>query len=51
MPHELDEDKLKVIQSVSKEWPVKLNLEESIDIRFDWHYEKVWYYFKIFYFK
>jgi len=41
MPHELDEDKLKVLQSVSNECPVKLNLEESIDIRFNWHYEKV----------
>ena len=41
MPHELDEDKLKVLQSVSNECPVKLNLEESIDIRFKWHYEKV----------
>ena len=41
MPHELDKDKLKVLQSVSKDCPVKLNLEESIDIRFNWHYEKV----------
>ena len=41
MPHELDADKFKVFQKVSQECPVKINLEESIDIRLNWHYEKV----------
>tara|TARA_Y100001968_G_scaffold14299_1_gene11592 strand:+ start:266 stop:673 length:408 start_codon:yes stop_codon:yes gene_type:complete len=37
MPCELDAHKLKVLQSVSQECPVKINLEESIDIQFNWH--------------
>ena len=40
MQHELDADKFKVFQKVSQECPVKINLEESIDIRLNWHYEK-----------
>ena len=39
MPHQLDAHKFKVFQKVSQECPVKINLEESIDIRFNWHHE------------
>ncbi len=40
MPNELDTHKLKVLQMVSHECPVKINLEDSIDIRLNWHNEK-----------
>tara|TARA_B100000965_G_scaffold388234_1_gene392556 strand:- start:2130 stop:2549 length:420 start_codon:yes stop_codon:yes gene_type:complete len=40
MPYELDSYKLKILQSTAKECPVKLNLEDSIDIKLNWHQEK-----------
>lgn len=37
MPSELDSQKIKVLQSIAEECPVKLNLEVSIDIHMNWH--------------
>lgn len=37
MPSELDSQKIKVLQSTAEECPVKLNLEDSIDIELNWH--------------
>ena len=41
MPHELDSHRLKVLKNTSEDCPVKLNLDESIDIELNWHKEKV----------
>ena len=40
MPSELDSQKYKILQSVAAECPVKLNLEESVDIKLNWHKEQ-----------
>ena len=32
MPYQLDSYRFKVLQSINEEYPVKLNLEDSIDI-------------------
>tara|TARA_Y100001968_G_scaffold240477_1_gene224020 strand:- start:976 stop:1356 length:381 start_codon:yes stop_codon:yes gene_type:complete len=40
MPSNLDSDKYEVLQSTAEVCPVKLNLEESIDIQLNWHQEK-----------
>ena len=37
MPPELDASKLIVLQKISRECPVKINLEQSIDITLNWH--------------
>ncbi len=37
MPQDLDYERLKVLQNIALECPVKLNLEESIDIDLNWH--------------
>ena len=41
MPHKLDSHRLKVLKNTAEDCPVKLNLEESIDIELNWHKEKV----------
>ena len=41
MPHKLNSHRFKVFQSTSDNCPVKLNLEESIEIELNWHKEKV----------
>ena len=40
MPSELDALKYKVLQRKAEECPVKLNLEDSIDIELNWYKEK-----------
>ena len=37
MPYQLDSYRFKVLQSINEEYPVKLNLEDSIDIQLNWH--------------
>ena len=37
MPSEIDSQKYKVLQGIAEECPVKLNLENSIDIEMNWH--------------
>ena len=37
MPSDLASQKYKILQSAAQDCPVKLNLEESIDIKFNWH--------------
>ena len=37
MPFELDSGKYKILQSSAEECPVKLNLQESVDINLHWH--------------
>ena len=39
MPSELDSQKIKVLQSIAEECPVKLNLEDSVNIELNWHQE------------
>ena len=41
MPSELDSEKYKVLQRIAEECPVKLNLEESVDIKLNWHQAKI----------
>ena len=37
MPSEIDCQKYKIFQRIAEECPVKLNLEESVDIKLNWH--------------
>ncbi len=37
MPSELDSEKYKILQRSAEECPVKLNLQESVDIKLHWH--------------
>ena len=37
MPSELDSEKYKILQRSAEECPVKLNLQESVDIKLNWH--------------
>ena len=37
MQSDIDAHKLKILQSTAEECPVKLNLEESVDIQLNWH--------------
>ncbi len=37
MPSELDSQKYKVLQRIAEVCPVKLNLEESVDIELNWY--------------
>ncbi len=37
MPSTLDTEKLKVFQTIANECPVKLNLEDSVDIKLNWN--------------
>ena len=39
MQDQLDSHRFKVLQSIAQDCPVKLNLEESVDIKLHWHYE------------
>ncbi len=41
MPSELDSEKYKILQRVSEDCPVKLNLEGSVDIKFNWHQKNI----------
>ena len=41
MPHELDKNKYKILQSVAEDWPVKINVEGFMEININWHQEKV----------
>tara|TARA_B100001113_G_scaffold284691_1_gene239930 strand:+ start:265 stop:507 length:243 start_codon:yes stop_codon:yes gene_type:complete len=41
MPSELDSQKYKILQRTAEGCPVKLNLEESIDIKLNWHQTKI----------
>ena len=41
MPHVLDKNKYKILQSVAEDCPVKLNLEGYMEINMNWHQEKV----------
>ena len=40
MPSELDSEKYNILKKSSEDCPVKLNLEECIDIYLNWHQEK-----------
>ena len=37
MPSELDYEKYKILQRTALDCPVKLNLEESVEIKLNWH--------------
>ena len=37
MPSELQYQKYKIHQRTAEDCPVKLNLEESVDIKLNWH--------------
>ena len=37
MPTELDSQKYRLLQSTAEKCPVKLNLENSVDIILNWH--------------
>jgi len=41
MPHELDKNKYKILQSVAEDCPVKINVEGFMEINMNWHQEKV----------
>ena len=41
MPSGLDPQKYKILQRVAEDCPVKLNLEESVDIKLNWHQTKI----------
>ncbi len=40
MPSELDSQKYKALKRIAQECPVKINLEASTDIKFNWYHEK-----------
>tara|TARA_Y100001968_G_C19015570_1_gene552662 strand:+ start:111 stop:491 length:381 start_codon:yes stop_codon:yes gene_type:complete len=40
MPSDLDFQKYKVLQKMAEDCPVKINLEGSLDIELNWHYDK-----------
>ena len=37
MPSDLDSHRFKVFQNIAEECPVKLNLEESVNIELNWN--------------
>ena len=41
MQTELDYQKYKILQRTAEECPVKLNLDESVDIKLNWHQTKI----------
>ena len=41
MPFELDSEKYKILQRTAEDCPVKLNLENSVDIKLNWHQIKI----------
>ena len=40
-PSELDYQKYKILQRTAEDCPVKLNLEDSLDIKLNWHKTKI----------
>ena len=40
MPAKLDSEKYKILQRTAEECPVKLNLENSLDIKLNWHQKR-----------
>ena len=42
MPSELDSEKYKILQRTADDCPVKLNLEDSVDIKLNWHKAKIY---------
>jgi len=42
MPSELDYQKYKILQRTAEDCPVKLNLEDSVDIKLNWHKTKIY---------
>jgi len=42
MPSELDYKKYKILQRTAEDCPVKLNLEDSVDIKLNWHKTKIY---------
>ena len=41
MPSELDSEKYKILQRTAEDCPVKLNLEDSVDIKLNWHQTRI----------
>ena len=41
MPSELDSEKYKILQRTAEECPVKLNLEDSVNIKLNWQQTKI----------
>ena len=41
MPSEIDSQKYKILQRKADDCPVKLNLEDSVDIKLNWHKSKI----------
>ena len=41
MPSELDSKRYKILKRTAEECPVKLNLENSMDIKLSWHQTKI----------
>ena len=41
MPYELDVHRFNILKSTAEDCPVKLNLEDSIDIKLNWHKSKL----------
>ena len=41
MPTELDYQKYKILQKTAEDCPVKLNIEDSVDIKLNWYQTKI----------
>ena len=41
MPSAIDNQKYKILKRTAEDCPVKLNLEDSVDIKFNWHQTKI----------
>ncbi len=41
MPSEIDSQKYKILQRTAEDCPVKLNLQDSVDIKINWHQIKI----------
>ena len=41
MPSELDYQKYKILQKTAEACPVKLNIEDSVDIKLNWYQTKI----------
>ena len=41
MPSELDSKRYKTLKRIAEDCPVKLNLEDSMDIKLSWHQTKI----------
>ena len=41
MPSALDSEQYKILQRTAEDCPVKLNLEDSVDIKLNWHKTKI----------